>query len=86
MLCFFNLAGAVHDPDEVGLEVASMDEARKVAAVHVGELIRDDPSLIWKGEEVRLEVADQQGIILFTVILLGVDAPSNPALTGKQSW
>jgi hypothetical protein len=58
MLCFFNLAGAVYNPDVEGMEVESLDEARKLAAINVGEVIRDHPDMVWKGEEVRMDVTD----------------------------
>lgn len=58
MRCFFNLAGAVYDPDNLGLDVASIQEARVAAARHIAEVIRDIPGLLWAGEEIRLEVTD----------------------------
>jgi hypothetical protein len=74
MKCFFNLAGAVYDPDVEGFEVATIDEARSLAAIHVAEVIRDRPNVIWAGEEVRLEVTDKNQTVLFTIIVVGVDA------------
>jgi hypothetical protein len=82
MLCFFNLAGAVYDPDVEGIEMASIGDARVEAARFAGELIRDQPHLAWAGEEMRVEVTDANQLILFTIIVLGVDAPA--ASTG--SW
>ncbi len=38
------------------------------------ELIRDRPQLVWTGEEVRVEVTDENQLLLFTVIIFGVDA------------
>ena len=76
MLCFFNLAGAVHDPDRDGQEMASLSAARVEAARFAGELIRDTPDMVWRGEEVRVEVTDAKQLVLFTVIVMGVDAPA----------
>ena len=78
MLCFFNLAGAVYDPDVKGLKMPSLVEARLEAARYIGEVIRDRPNLVWAGEEVRVEVTDDRQLVLFTVIVLGVDAPASP--------
>ncbi|HZG07584.1 MAG TPA: hypothetical protein VEZ70_01230 [Allosphingosinicella sp.] len=33
------------------------------------------PELVWLGEEVRMEVTDEHGTLLFTVIIVGIDAP-----------
>jgi hypothetical protein len=74
MLCFFNLAGAIYDPDVVGLEMPTIGEARLEAARYIGEVIRDKPDLVWAGEEVRVEVTDERRLVLFTVAVFGVDA------------
>jgi hypothetical protein len=76
MLCFFNLAGAVYDPDVEGFEVATIDQARVLAAKHVAEVISDRPEIVWAGEEVRLEVTDERQLVLFTIMVVGVDAAS----------
>ena len=76
MLCFFNLAGAVYDPDVEGTEMASLADARLEAVRYIGEFIRDRPDVVWMGEEVRVEVTDSQQLVLFTVIVLGVDSPA----------
>jgi hypothetical protein len=78
MLCFFNLAGAVYDPDVAGKEMASLGDARIEAARHIGEVIRDRPNLVWAGEEVRVEVTDAHQLVLFTIIVVGVDSPASP--------
>jgi hypothetical protein len=86
MLCFFNLAGATYDPDVEGLELPSIVEARLEAARYIGEVIRDRPNLVWAGEEVRVEVTDARQLILFTIIVLGVDAPSSPRAVGRRGY
>ena len=76
MLFFFNLAGAVYDPDVEGMELPSIDQARIAAAQYAGELLRDRPGLPWEGEELRVEVTDENQLVLFTVMVLGVDSPA----------
>lgn len=76
MLYFFNVAGAAYDPDVEGFELPSLSEARLMAATHAGELIRDRPGLAWTGEELRVEVTDSDRVLLFTVLVLGVDSPA----------
>jgi hypothetical protein len=48
-LYFFNLAGAVYDPDVRGIELESMGQARIMAAQHAGEILRDRPGVVWEG-------------------------------------
>jgi phage terminase large subunit-like protein len=81
MVYFFNLAGAIYDPDVVGLELPSLGAARVMAAKHAGEVLRDRPGVVWQGEELRVEVTDSDQLVLFTLIVLGVDAPCS---VGKQ--
>jgi hypothetical protein len=74
MLFFFNLAGAVYDPDVVGVELPTMADARLHSTLFAGELLRDRPGLAWEGEELRVEVTDENRLVLFTLILFGVEA------------
>jgi hypothetical protein len=76
MRFFFNLAGAVYDPDNEGYELATMSDARMLAAKEVALTLHDRPELAWRGEEVRLEVTDQHQTLLFTVVVMGVDGPA----------
>jgi hypothetical protein len=74
MRFFFNLAGAVHDPDNLGEELPDLQAARIYAVVQASEVIRNRPELVWAGDEVRIEVTDGTGLILFTVMVVGVNA------------
>ena len=75
MRYFFNLAGAVHDPDNEGCELASLSDARIEAVKVGGEYLRDRPEVVWLGDEFRVEVTNSKRLVLFTFIALGVDAP-----------
>lgn len=75
MRYFFNVAGVVHEPDDKGLELASLSEARIEAVKFAGEYLRDRPELVWLGEEFRIEVTDENRRVLFTFIAVGVDGP-----------
>lgn len=75
MRYFFNLAGAVGEPDDKGLEIASLSDARIEAVKFAGDYLRDRPELVWMGEEFRVEVTDESGRVLFTFIAVGVDGP-----------
>lgn len=75
MRYFFNLAGAVYDPDGEGFELPTLSGARIEAVKFAGECLRDRPQVAWFGEEFRVEVTDSDGALLFTFIAVGVDAP-----------
>ena len=75
MLYFFNKAGVIQDPDDEGCELASIADARLMAVRFAAETIRDEPHLVWKGKEFRVEVTDESQDLLFKILVTGVDAP-----------
>ena len=75
MRYFFNQAGVVFDPDNEGFELPSHDDARVMAVRTAGEVMRDHPTLVWHGEDFRIEVTDSNRMLLFTVVVIGVDSP-----------
>jgi hypothetical protein len=77
---FFNLAGAVYDPDNEGIELETLDAARRMAVQSAAELIRDRPEVVWMGDEVRVEVTDSNRLVLFTVIVVGVDSAAGSGM------
>ena len=74
MRYFFNLAGAVHDPDNEGVELGNISLAREYAVRAAADYMRDHPDIVWLGEEFRLEVTNKDRLILFTLIVMGVDS------------
>ena len=82
---FFNEFDGQYKIDDRGLELPTLEKARLEAVKYAGEAMRDQPELAWKGDEFRVEVTDNNRLLLFTVIVLGVEAPAggtslNPAL------
>lgn len=76
MLFFFNLVGAVNKPDNNGVELPNLGVARLEAVRFAGEYLHACPEVAWLGNELRLEVTDEGQLLQFTLIVLGVDAPS----------
>lgn len=76
MLFFFNQAGAIYDPDVEGIEFETISEARVQAVKFAAETLRDSPELAWIGDEYRVEVTDENQLILFTFVAIGVDSPA----------
>jgi hypothetical protein len=62
------------DEDRIGQELNSIDDARREAVRIVTEVLRDNPDAIWKGGEFRVEVTDKNRLVLFTVMVVGVDS------------
>lgn len=76
---FFNLADGTYEADETGTELASIGAARKYAVHYAAEVMRDQPDVIWAGHDFRVEVTDEAGLQLFTIIIIGVDSPATLA-------
>ncbi|HET9395034.1 MAG TPA: hypothetical protein VFO36_03175 [Nitrospiraceae bacterium] len=76
MRYFFNQLNGHVKVDDQGLEFASIRDARIEAVRYAGEVIKDHPTLVWTGEDFRIEVTDENALLLFTVVVVGVDAPA----------
>lgn len=73
---FFHLADGHRDFDEAGTELEN-DQAAQLAAVQfAGELLRHQPIELWQKGQWRVEVTDETGVLLFTIITLAIDAPT----------
>ena len=70
---FFNLIGA--DPDDLGVELASAEEARSAAISFLGAHLADDPEYAQQGHW-RVEVTEAAGRVLFSVVVAVVDPSS----------
>ena len=49
MLFFFNMAGAVYDPDHDGVELVTISDARIEAVRLAAGMLRDRPEIAWLG-------------------------------------
>jgi hypothetical protein len=73
-LFHFNLADHVTDADVEGTELRDAAEARIEAIVFAGAYLRDNPDMVWDGHEFRVEVTDDTGAPVFTVVVRTIDA------------
>ena len=70
MKCYFNLANRHQSiADDIGVEVADVDEVRALALEAAAEMIQAGEAQIadWRGW--RLEAADTSGAVVFTISL-----------------
>jgi hypothetical protein len=68
---FFNVQDGTTTLDEDGHEIASLEDARKLAVEHAGEILKEGASEgLWQGEHWRMWVTDAPngaGNTLFTL-------------------
>jgi hypothetical protein len=66
----FHVEDGVSEPDEDGADLPDVASARREAARLAGQLLCDEPELVWRSEgEWRLVVTDEGGRTLFTLLL-----------------
>ena len=73
---FFNHAGDGYPPDDEGLDLPDLGAARIEATCFAAERLRDRPQYAWDDMDFRIEVTDGDGLLLFTILVLGIDAPA----------
>ena len=72
----FNLHDGKDLPDLEGVELANLLAARRSAVRISGDCLRDHAEEFWTGDEWKMDVTDEHGLILFTLTFIASDAPS----------
>jgi hypothetical protein len=71
----------VHDgtpqTDPEPFEAANLKAARSQAVILAGELLRDADGRFWdEGANWRVDVSDATGLVLYSILLVGIEAPA----------
>lgn len=72
----FNIYDGVSDIDYEGQELAGWEEARLEAVRRSGKIIQNDAKRLALGQEWRMEVTDENGILLFRLDLTVASFPA----------
>lgn len=72
---FFHSADGHREPDLDGVELPDDRAAQRAAVQLLGAALEDDPDLVWRKGQWRVEVTDQTGRLRWTVMAIAVDAP-----------
>ena len=64
---FFHVIDGHAMVDTEGTEFATLDEARRAGVVTAGEMLADVGSSFWSGKLWTMSVADESGLVLFTL-------------------
>ncbi len=62
--------------DDEGLEFASVHEAKCAAVKYAGQLLADVAEKFWDKADFDLTVTDENGLILFSMRVVGIEAPA----------
>lgn len=71
---FFHRLDGGFDVDREGSELKDAREARLQAILYAAGTVRDHPEMVWDGGEVRIEVTDEHGRVVSTVVVMAYDA------------
>jgi len=69
---FFDVHTEALEKDDQGHELPAIDVAHVAAAELAGELLRNHPENILLGDEWKVEVRDESGAVLFSLLMLSV--------------
>ena len=61
--------------DKEGVEIRDLAKAKAEAIVFVGESLKDKPQDLCRNASFQVDVTDDKGLILFSVVAITVDAP-----------
>ncbi len=75
---FFDIRDGEFIPDHIGREFVSLEDARIHAVVMSADLLKENPSRFWEGEEWQLEVRDDARLIQFILTFMATNAPHLP--------
>ncbi len=75
---FFHVHDGATDQDEDGTELPDLTAARKEAVRLAGELLVADSAKFWDEEHWSIDIADELGLVLFTLTFFATHAPATP--------
>jgi hypothetical protein len=75
---FFDIRDGEYIADREGAVFPDLEAARIQAVIRSGDLLKENPSKFWEGEEWQLEVRDEARRILFILTFMATNAPHLP--------
>jgi hypothetical protein len=72
----FNVQDSASGPDLEGTRFASLDAARNAAVRLAGDMLREQPAAFWDQGEWVMDVTDDAGLVLFSLLLVASMSPA----------
>ncbi len=73
---FFDTHNGRQVCDDEGTELRDHSAVRKHAIVFAGEVMHNDPAVLWDGRNFSVEVWDESHTLLFTVRAFATNSPA----------
>lgn len=71
--------------DDEGIEFDSIHDAKCQAVAYAGRLLADSAEHFWDTADFELIVTDEKGLILFTMRVVGTEAPAPRRLAARRA-
>lgn len=81
---FFHVADGQDLPDLQGTMLPGLAAARAEALKYTGTLLREIGEGFWTGEQWTMTVTDEEGLVMFTLMLMAINASSTNASDGGE--
>ena len=75
-LFYFQLEDSVSSRERDAWDLQDIAAAKCAAVRYAGEILCDSSGTFWNAAEWKLTVTDETGLALFTLELIGTDAPA----------
>lgn len=73
---YFHTTDGTVERDTEGMECADLTEVRQRAIRYAGDIMSDEPEVLWDGRDFRVEATNEAGDLLFTIVTLAINAPA----------
>ena len=72
----FHISDQIVRRDEEGTELSDLTAARREAVKLAGAMVSERAEHFWRDDDWKLDVTDDRGLLLFSLVIMGFDAPS----------
>lgn len=72
---YFSASDSVQD-DDLGADLKDHSAARRFAIQYAGEIMNNQPEVLWDGREFSVAVTDESRVLLFTIRMFAENAPA----------
>lgn len=73
---YFDRRDGGFDPDTEGTELPGLEAARIEAINYAAAAVKDRPDYVGEGNDFRVEMFDERKLLLYTVVVIGIDEPT----------
>jgi hypothetical protein len=73
----FHIQDGHNMPDQQGTELPSLQAARVEAVERAGAVLQKSAQHFWNGEEWKLDVTDDKGLLMFSLVFVAFESPAS---------